>query len=283
MIEQKETVSKCKVSFSLVVYKQPVEKLRQAVASVLRCPLPKRLYIVDNSPTDEARGLQAMDACITYHRMPSNVGFGRAHNWAFEQAIALGSTYHYVVNPDIFYAHDVVAPMVAWLDAHPEVGQAMPKILYPDGRMQYLPKLMPHPLYLVQRKLGRLLPKQHRRWMRKFEMRFMRDDRVYDVGHVSGCFSVVRVEALRRCGLYDTRFFMYFEDTDLTRRLHRYYRTVYMPQVSVCHEYEHGVSKSCRLFLISLVSLIKFFNKWGWFADRDRKRHNRKFLSQDKD
>lgn len=268
------------VTFSLVVYKQSLDELRQVVQSVLLYASPKKLYIVDNSPTDEARALLATDSCIVYHKMPQNVGFGRAHNWALQEALDAGSKYHYVVNPDITFNADVVTPMVEWLDAHPEVGQMMPRILYPNGDIQYLPKLMPTLFYLAKRKMHKFMPSQYDKWMQRFEMRKMRTDRVYDVGHVSGCFSVMRTEVLRQCGLYDDRYFMYFEDTDLTRRIHRVARTVYFPMVAVCHDYGNGASRNPKLFFVFLASLIKFFNKWGWFFDSERKKCNKEFLSQ---
>lgn len=270
----------CKVTFSLVVYKQPLEELRQVIRSLQHYKAAKRLYIVDNSPTDEARALTALDSSIVYHHNARNVGFGRGHNWAIRQAMLAGSTYHYVVNPDVTFDSDVVSPMIAWLDAHPDAGLMMPRILYPDGRMQYLPKLMPSPLMLVERQLGRLAPDLHRQWMQRFEMRPMRDDRVYDVGHVSGCFSVARIEALRECGIYDERFFLYFEDTDLSRRVHRRYRTVYFPQVAIRHAYRNGASRNLWHFCIFLCSMAKFFTKWGWFVDSYRRRCNREFLKQ---
>ena len=273
-------INPCKVTFSLVVYKQPVEELRRVIRSLQLYPHAKILYVVDNSPTDEARSLTELDPSVIYHFNNKNIGFGQAHNWAIREAMKRGSEYHFVVNPDITFDEDVVTPMIDWLDTHPDVGQMMPRILFPDGRKQYLPKLMPSPLRLLQRRLRGLFPAKHTKWMQSFEMRSMRDDKVYDVGHVSGCFSVARVSALRECGLYDDRFFMYFEDTDLSRRMHAKYRTVYFPLVSVFHGYGNAASKDPRIFFIFLSSLFKYFNKWGWLFDTDRKQCNRAFLEQ---
>lgn len=269
-----------RVTFSVVVYRHPLEELRKVIQSLLLYGPDKIIYVVDNSPQDDARALCEMNSCIDYCHFPENLGFGKAHNLAFRKAMKQGSTYHFIVNPDIFYDTDVVTPMVEYMDLHEDVGFIMPKILYPDGRIQYLPKLMPSPKYLIERKLKKVLPGLHRRWMQTFEMRPMRDDRVYDVGHVSGCFSAVRIEAIRKFGIFDERFFMYFEDTDLTRRLHRHYRTVYFPMVSVYHDYGNGASKSLRLFFVFLASLVKFFNKWGWFHDKERTTQNEIILKQ---
>lgn len=269
-----------KVTFSLVVYKQPVGKLSEAIRSLMRCPAPKRIYVIDNSPTDEARPAPDADGCVEYCHMPGNIGFSEAHNLAFHKAMAAGSRYHFVVNPDIRADEDVVTPMVEWLDAHPDVGQMMPKILNPDGSTQFLPKLMPSPWMLLCRRLGRLPLRSVSRCLSNFEMREMRDDRVYDVGHITGSFSVVRMDVLRQVGYYDKRFFLYFEDTDLTRRILTHSRAVYFPMVSVYHEYGHGAARNPKLFLVFVASLIKFFNKWGWFSDARREEYNRRILGQ---
>lgn len=270
-----------KVTFSIVVYKQPIDELKSVVNSILLYTSPARLYIIDNSPTDEARILCEMNSCIEYQHIPENIGFGKAHNIAMKQAEAVGSEYHFIVNPDISYTKDVVAPMVEWLDKNPSVGQMMPKILNLDGTTQFLPKLMPSPQMLLWRRLRNIAPNFHNRKMQTFEMRKMRDDRVYDVGHVSGCFSVVRVDVLRKCGLYDERFFMYFEDTDLTRRIRQNgYRTVFFPFASVFHDYGHGAAHNYKLFITFLSSFFKFFCKWGWIFDSKRRYYNKSFLGQ---
>lgn len=270
----------CKVTFSVVVYRQPLEELQEVIRSLLLYKADKVIYIVDNSPEDIASTLQHMDSCIIYKHMPQNVGFGKAHNWAIHEAEKIHSKIHFVVNPDVTFAQDVITPMVDYMEKHPDVGEMMPRIYYPDGRIQYLPKLMPTPFLLIKRKLYKLMPHHHGRWMERFEMRAMRNDRVYEVGHCSSCFAAFSMEALQRCGCFDERFFLYFEDTDITRRIHRHYRTLYFPFVSVNHDYGNGASKSTKLFFVFLYSLIKFFNKWGWFFDSERRRCNKQFLKQ---
>lgn len=268
------------VTFSVVVYKETIEDLTKVVKSLLLYTFEKVIYVVDNSPTNEASVLCSLDDCIVYQHFPQNIGFGKAHNWAIAQAMKTGSVYHFVVNPDVYYETDVAAPMIAYFESHPEIGEMMPKILYPNGRHQYLPKLMPNLLMLAQRRTSKLLPVLRKKWMKKFEMRDMRDDAVYEIGHVTGSFSAFRMKALEVCGTYDERFFMYFEDTDISRRIHQKFKTIYFPMVSIVHNYRNGATKSPKLFLIFICSLIKFFNKWGWFFDEERKRCNRMFLSQ---
>lgn len=268
-----------KVSFSIVLYQQDTEEIQHVLYSLLLYEGEKTIYVIDNSPNDTFSFVTDINDCITYRHMSENVGFGAAHNKAFRMAREYGSKYHFVVNPDISYDKDVVSPMLAFLEEHEDIGQMMPRILYPDGKKQYLPKLLPSPYMLFWRKMKHPL-RIHENYMNRFEMRSMLDNRPYDVACVTGCFSAIRTELLERTGGYDERFFMYFEDTDLTRRLHAICRTVYYPLVHVKHTYGHGASKHCRLFFIFISSCLKYFFKWGWFFDSQRRQINQHVLKQ---
>ena len=101
-----------------------------------------------------------------------------------------------------------------------------------------------------------------------------------EVPYLSGCFMFLRTEALKKAGLFDERFFMYPEDIDLTRRIHMRYKTKYYPKVSIVHAHEKGSYKNISLFYIHLKNMIKYFNKWGWFFDKERKKINARILSQ---
>lgn len=268
------------ISFSIVRYNQTIEELSEVIDSILLYLGEKHIYLIDNSASPFPDAVVSdLAVCVEYHFLGMNVGFGKAHNMAIKSAIDNGYKYHFVVNPDIFYNKDVVEEMIAYMDSNPNVGQMMPKILYPNGSKQYLPKLAPTPWLLFWRKM-KFPSFVHNHVMQKFEMREMKDDRPYDVVCLSGCFSVLRLEVIEKVGGYDSRYFMYFEDTDLARRIHSQYRTVYYPMVSVYHKYAHGAQKSYKLFMTFVCSCLKYFMKWGFFFDRDRKLYNTAALRQ---
>ena len=93
-------------------------------------------------------------------------------------------------------------------------------------------------------------------------------------------FGIDEKQNYKEVGVYDDRFFMYFEDWDLSRRMHQKYKTIYYPKVSVVHGYESGANKDKRLFKIFVKSAIYYFNKWGWFFDSERNKINKKTLQQ---
>ena len=87
-----------------------------------------------------------------------------------------------------------------------------------------------------------------------------------------------RTAVLQKVGLFDERFFMYPEDIDITRRIHKYFRTLYYPQVAVYHDHAKESYVTRRMLWIHIKNLIKYFNKWGWFFDKERQEINRKTL-----
>jgi len=114
-----------------------------------------------------------------------------------------------------------------------------------------------------------------------FELRFTKYDKVMDIPYLSGCFMFLRNEILKKVGLFDENIFMYGEETDLCRRINLAgYRNVFYPNSFIFHHFEKGSHKSFRLFLIGIKSAVYYFNKWGWFYDRDRTRINSQVLRQ---
>jgi GT2 family glycosyltransferase len=87
---------------------------------------------------------------------------------------------------------------------------------------------------------------------------------------LSGCFLLVRMTIARKINFFDERFFMYLEDTDLSRRMNQQFQTVYYPEVSIIHHYEKGSYKSNKLLLYHISSAFKYFWKYGWFFDTVR-------------
>lgn len=270
---------KCVIAGSIVLYNNDIEALRKAIKSFLDTELNVRLYLIDNSSSNSLRDLKYLDERIEYVFNNGNIGFGAAHNIAIKSAIDIGAKYHFVINPDIYFSGNVIETMVAFIEKDSSIGMLMPQILYPDGSIQYLPKLLPSPIHIIWRKIG--VPKRaFKRFIDLYELRKAPQNQVFNVPVLSGCFSLLNLDAIREVGLYDDMYFMYFEDWDLSRRVHQKYKTLYFPLVSVYHEYERGANKSFRLFKVFIKSAYCYYNKWGFFIDKEREKINKKTLEQ---
>ena len=259
------------ITASIVTYHNRASDINRVIDCVLRSPIDK-LYIIDNSRNDSLRRLEQKSSRISYIHN-ANIGYGGAHNIAIRESMELGSDYHVVVNPDIYFERGVIESITAYMESNQDVGWVMPRVVYPNGELQYLCKLLPTPSDLI---LRRFIPgwmfRHHRK---RFELRQFGYDRELNVPYLSGCFMFLRVEALKKVGLFDERFFMYGEDIDLSRRMHSEYKTMYYPDVTIVHAHEQASYKSRRMMWVHIFNLIKYFNKWGWFFDKERRRINK--------
>lgn len=267
------------ISLSIVLYNTSSEDIRRILMSLEVINSCYLLYLIDNSPKDSLRSYFEGIQEIKYIHNPSNPGFGSSHNIAIIDSIKEKIPFHFVINPDAYFCSDVITDMVSYMKSDEKIGMVMPEILNTDGTLQYLPKLLPSPFSIFLRRI-KWPAKVYARFVEKYELRFVPQERIYQAPILSGCFTLFRVKALQEIGLYDDDYFMYFEDWDISRRMHKLYKTVYYPHSSVFHGYEAASGKSLRMLKIHVRSAIHYFNKWGWFFDLDRNRINRKTLNQ---
>jgi len=263
------------LNVSIVIYKHHFGEMESLIRSLQGAEIVEKIYIIDNSPVPSCDfKLEG----LTYIFTGKNIGYGAAHNIALRKTIVAGIPYHLVVNPDITMDAKILKEMADYLENNKDIGHLMPKIVYPTGETQYLCKLIPTPLDLIFR---RFLPeKWTEKSMNRFEMRNSGYDKIMDVPYLSGCFMLLRTEALNKAGLFDERFFLYPEDIDLTRRIGAHYRTVFYPLVSVVHHHARSSYKSFYMMIVHIWNLKKYFNKWGWIFDKERKRINQQLIKQ---
>ena len=261
------------ITATIVTYNPCISMLREAINSFLATQLNVRLYIVDNSPCPfDGLELIINDSRIEYIYVNSNRGFGAGHNVILRQPCKLGK-YHIILNPDIYFEKGVIETLFGYMEENNDVGNVMPKVIYPDGSLQFLCKLLPTPMDWIGRMF---LPVKSlkEKLNNRFEMRFSGYDKEMNVPYLSGCFMFLRSEIINEIGVFDEGIFMYGEDTDLNRRIYQKYRTMYVPNVTIVHKHEKGSHKNLRLFWIHVKAAIYYLNKWGWFFDKERKRIN---------
>jgi GT2 family glycosyltransferase len=247
------------VSISIVTYnsERHIEKLLDSIARFVH-GVDYHIYIVDNGSTDSTVELveKRLDPAVTLIQSPKNRGFGSGHNMILGR---IESMYHICINPDIVLRDDVISAMARYMDEHGDIGLLTPKILNEDGSVQALPKRDPKLIYLISRRidLGFL-----RKYRDEYEMREQGADCQFDIEFCSGCFMFVRTALLKELGGFDERFFMYFEDADLTRQIRRRARAVYAPGFQVVHAWVRAGRRQLKYFVIQVVSMMKYMAKW---------------------
>ncbi len=263
------------ITASIVTYKTDPEELKKCIFSLQKSPITT-IYISDNSPSDDLRSLcQNLDrVCYVFNQ--ANIGYGAAHNIAIRRALADNIRYHLVINSDVYFDGGVIEALSNYMDTNEDVAQVIPNVTYPNGELQYVCRLLPTPANLVFR---RFLPKSMvERMNYRYLLQFNDHQNPMNVPYHMGCFMFFRISAFQKVGLFDERFFMYPEDIDITRRMHRYYKTMFWPKVTIIHAHRAASYKSKKMLKIHMQNMIKYFNKWGWVFDRERRNFNRRLL-----
>lgn len=265
----------------MVLYRPDVPQLTTLLQHLLLVRSLRRIYLIDNSPMPlaERDALRAMSPKVSYmHQKGKNLGYGAGHNIAIRKSIYNHTEVHLVMNSDIEVKATDIDQLYDKIRLHKEIGIIAPHVVYPNGETQYLCKLLPTPWDLFVR---RFLPASwSRRRTERYELRASGYKKMMNVPYLSGSFMMMRTEAVLKARLFDERYFMYPEDIDLTRTIHRDYLTLYYPDVTIVHNHARASYHSPRMLWIHIVNMCRYFNKWGWLIDRERTLFNRTALEQ---
>lgn len=257
------------LSVSIVIHRTPPGQLLTALECIMRSKVD-RIYIIDNSPDDSLKEVVPASAVITYIHV-ANRGFGAGHNIALRNALERGEDpkdtehrYHLVMNADVWWEGDILPLLVHYMERDINIGVIAPKALNTDGSLQYSCRRLPSPrdLFFKRFLTGNLKEKL----VQDYLMKGYDHERPIESPYLTGCFLLFRIQALREVGLFDERFFMYPEDIDICRRMHKRRKVIYMPYVNIIHEHQAASVKNFRMFCIHFWNMVKYFNKWGWFS-----------------
>lgn len=253
---------------SIVLYDMPLKQI-DPLLSALEAGGAAQLYVIDNTPrrppSEETAATAAKYSNLELHYPGKNLGYGRGHNIAIELSTAKYK-YHLISNPDITLSEDTLGALYDFMEAHPDVGLCMPKLVGSDGGTHFCCRRSPVALdYLSQL----LLPGSWgRRRKDSLEMRSRDYDQTMEVPCLSGCFMFFRSQVLSQLGGFDDRFFLYFEDLDLSARARKLGKNVYFPYTWVVHERQSGHRTSWQLKARFAASACRYFAKWGWLSSR---------------
>ncbi|MCB9072194.1 MAG: glycosyltransferase [Bdellovibrionaceae bacterium] len=256
---------------SVVIYKPNLTYLQQTLDSLSDCPLNIQVALHDNSPTRTHIEKLRSKHPIRYSWKAKNLGFGRGHNWNIRKLIH-NSKYFLILNPDVYFDGHILTEMIHRMDQDSSIGLSIPKICHPSGHLQMVNRRLPRPQdYLfnfVNSNLGRRFLSTQT--YKKYLLHDMNLNQPIECPTISGCFMLFRSPVLQSVGGFDKRFFLYLEDTDLSRRTAKKAKTVVFSDLVANHHWSRGAYKNIRLFSLFVNNLVRYFNKWGWFFDNER-------------
>ena len=210
---------------------------RDLVAGCVRSVLADRgdleleVIVVDNDSHDGTAAMVAEQfPDVRLIASPRNVGYGGGLNQGI--AVARGR-YILVLNQDIVLRPGALTELVAFAGAHPDAGVVGGRLEYEDGRFQHSAFRFPDWKQAFFGFFDGLVPLDSEINGRYPDAQLSRP---FETEHLLGACMLFRREALDQVGLFDSAFFMYYEETDLCVRLHTAgWRNYYLPTARVMH------------------------------------------------
>lgn len=257
------------VSIIIVNYRSR-EKTRGCLRSVQGSNLSgikSEIIVVDNSEeSDFDESFRREFPTVSFISGGGNVGMGRGNN---KGALKATGSFFLILNPDTIVRRDAIRNLFYSLRDREDIGIIGPRLLNPDGTLQYSCLRFPNVWTPIFRRtfLGRFAANHLGRYlMIDFDHQSARD-----VDWMIGSCLMIRADFYRSSGGFDERFFMYFEDIDLCRRAWRAgFRVVYYPEAEVVHDHTRGSARArwfvapftSRLAREHIISWMRYFWKW---------------------
>jgi N-acetylglucosaminyl-diphospho-decaprenol L-rhamnosyltransferase len=180
--------------------------------SAARGSLNVRVIVVDNVSRDNSvEILRERYPNVILIQNSDNVGFGRANNQSLP---LIRSRYVLLLNTDAFVSDDTLAKTVSFMEANPECGILGVKLVGETGDLQPSCRYFPTPwnVFLTKTGLSRFL-----RGARLVDDMEWDHATVRQCDWVPGCYYMIRTELIEQVGLFDPRFFLYYEEVDHCR------------------------------------------------------------------
>lgn len=250
--------------------------LRQCLKAIYQNPpdFSYEIIVVDNNSHDGSQEMvQHEFKNVRFLALDRNYGYAGGNN----RGLRVGSgEFLSILNPDILVRAGALDSLVKFLEENKNIGMVGPKLLNPDGTLQYSCFNFPKPQTPIYRRtiLGYLpFAKEE---VRRYLMADWTHNVSRDVDWLLGGALIIRRDAYKTVGELDERFFLYFDEVDYARRMHRArWRVVYFPQAAMVHFHQRESAGSLWSLLtnkvtrIHLYSGIKYF--WKYRSDRGKK------------
>lgn len=198
------------------------------------CRYPMEIIVVDNASADGSAGMVAdLFPRVRLVRNSSNLGFAKANNIGIAQS---SGRYLGLINSDVKVLKDCITRLVDECEKRPRVGMVGPRVTGGDGKLQRSCRGFPTLWNTLCRALA--LDSVFRRWslFTGHTLAHWAQDSTRPVDILSGCFWLVRREALAEVGLLDESFFMYGEDMDWCRRFwNRGWEVLFVSEAEAVH------------------------------------------------
>ena len=254
---------------SIVLFKTEIKELYSIIHKLSRIDAIDTIHLIDNDAQIGIEELRALPK-VQYTYTGENLGYGAGHNFGIQGFLNSKCNYFCVLNTDLSFSDDIFENLMRSYEAYENLGFANPSFGQQNDRLLNA-KYIPNAFMLILRalNLGSLLTK-----LTYVPSRHQAD---LFAPYLSGAFLFCNKATLLTVGCFDTRYFMYPEDLDLTRRAARSFNNIVFTNIIATHDHRAASKKSLTMFLTHAKNMSKYFSKWGWFSDTTRKEINIKY------
>ncbi|KAB2685056.1 glycosyltransferase family 2 protein [Brucella pseudogrignonensis] len=257
------------LTISIVTFNPDFDELKKTLYSLkfaLKAFTPSSfsITIVDNSSSKSVASFLLSyfpDLPVKLIQGQGNIGFGRAHNLAMKRM----GEFHLILNPDIQLDPDALINAIRFMRANEKCGLVTPYASWPNDKRQYLCKRYPAVFDLIVRGFApKIVRSLFSARLARYELQAETQNSVFwNPPIVSGCFMFYRSTTLRNAGGFSDKFFLYFEDFDLSLRSRKILDTAYVPTIRVVHAGGHASKKGFWHVRVFIQSAMTFYGIHG--------------------
>ncbi len=205
-----------------------LEDTRRCLQSLLKVNYARLgIVVVDNASGDgTVPALKAEFPGVSILERTANDGYAAGNNAGIILALEQKADFVLILNNDVVVDPGFLQPMVDCFGRHPDAGVVTCKAHF---------AATPSRIYCTGGKFSSLR-------CAGISLPDAETGREQEVSFVSGCILMVKPEVFHAVGLFDERFFMYFEDVEFSLRVGKQYRQYYTPDGIVAHKSGGGDS-----------------------------------------
>lgn len=253
------------LSIVIVTYNSSIF-IKECIGSLLNQSdlLKKEIIVIDNASSDDtAKIIKFNFPAVNLLQNYRNLGFAKANNHGAK--VSQGK-YILFLNPDTIIQNATLEKMIQFMEINSDAGIIGPKLLYPDGSLQFSCRQFYTVRAILMRRtfLGKLFPNS--KSLKNHLMSDWNHNTIKDVDWVLGACLMIRRDILEKAGYFDEKYKIYFEDVDLCYRVKKLgYKVYYFPEATAIHYHQRESAKKLSMKTIwHILSAIRFFNKFGW-------------------